>query len=317
MAPKAKTKAMQKRAPAFGATQPKRLKLTPAQARLKELYDKAWQNADGKGKQILTEVAALGYYPINRPLGPTVERFLSLRLERIVGDASPHLSSHLDALSAVPHPVRKLPYEYSYDGKQLNRTTDEMFIAEVLIQDLKSFVAQHKRMPRESEVRVKSIGRKKEEAASNAGGDDKEGDGIGDPDDKPDGDINPAIGIGIICERRLAQRLHRRMKTPGFFTGDQLNEIIRIDPACHPEVEAAWDTLASRHWCVWEEITSQRSFEEAYRQNKLSKEAFELLRDVDSVRGHIDQKRLESFGRSSGSQEPLAFEGHHPSLARR
>ena len=161
MAPKAKTKAMQKRAPAFGATQPKRLKLTPAQARLKELYDKAWQNADGKGKQILTEVAALGYYPIDRPLGPTVERFLSCRLERIVGDASPHLSSYLDALCAVPRPVCQLPYESSYDGKQLNRTTDEMFIAETLIQDLKSFAAQHKRMPRESEVRVKSIGWKR------------------------------------------------------------------------------------------------------------------------------------------------------------
>ena len=124
-----------------------------------------------------------------------------------------------------------------------------MFIAEALIQDLKSFVAQHKRMPRESEVRVKSIGRKKEEAASNAGGDDMEGDDIGDPDDKPDGDINPTvgpgsasnagvddkegddlgdlddkldgdinptIGIGIICERQLAQRLHRHMKMPGF-----------------------------------------------------------------------------------------------------
>ena len=115
----------------------------------------------------------------------------------------------------------------------------QKLLAEAAIQELKSFVEQYKRMPKELRARVESVVQEEEDGASNGGDDDKEGDDLGDPDNKPDEDINPTVEPESIYERSLAKRLHRQREKPGFFMGDQLNRIIRMDPASHPQVEAA------------------------------------------------------------------------------
>ena len=62
--------------------------------------------------------------------------------------------------------------------------------------------------------------------------------------------------------------------------GDQLTEIIRMDPASHPTVEDAWTTLVRVHWGHWEEQYFQGNYEEAYQQNKVTKEAHDLVMKV-------------------------------------
>ena len=200
------------------------------------------------------------------------------------------MSSYLDALRPYHNP-----------NSSCEQQPQQKLLAEAVIQELKAFVEQHKRMPKELKVRVEPVGQKEGDGASSGGDDDNKGADLGDPDDKPDEDINPTVEPENIYERKFAQRLRWHRKKPGSFTGDQLTKIIRMDPASHPQVEKAWTTLVMTHWGRWEEVNFQGNYEEAYQQNKLrSKEAFELLRDVDSVRTHIGQKSLNALAHRLG-----------------
>ena len=215
-------------------------------------------------------------------------------MKRIDEDACPHMSSYLNALRPYPNPNHT-------SNSSCEQQPQQKLLAEAVIQELKSFVEQHKRMPKELKVRVEPVGQKEGDGASSGGDDDNKGADLGDPDDKPDEDINPTAAPENIYERKFAQRLRKHRKQPGFFTGDQLTKIIRMDPASHPQVEKAWTTLVTTHWGRWEEVNFQGNYEEAYQQNKLrSKEAFELLRDVDSVRTHIGQKSLNALAHRLG-----------------
>ena len=79
-----------------------------------------------------------------------------------------------------------------------------------------------------------------------------------------------------------------------------MDELVQLDPSCHPDVEKAWASAKGQFWTAWEEIKFGRDFKKAYDEQGLSKEAFELLRDLDSVRGQLDQRRVVPLARRLG-----------------
>ena len=68
----------------------------------------------------------------------------------------------------------------------------------------------------------------------------------------------------------------------------------------HPEVEGAWESLKGKYWRVQEEMKFGYNFEQAFKEHALSQEAFQLLRDLESVLRPLDRSTLEPLCRCLG-----------------
>ena len=100
---------------------------------LDDLYDEAWQKATASDKGFLTELKALGHYPMETKSLSAAEKKLARQTRacrKRTKDRDPRLIAYFDAL------------------KKHSANTRAEEEAEKIIQEMCAFVKQHRRMPR-------------------------------------------------------------------------------------------------------------------------------------------------------------------------
>ena len=118
-----------------------------------------------------------------------------------------------------------------------------------------------------------------------------------DADKQEDGPVdNMHVDIQLSLEHRLARRLEKARRDDSLFIPEQLDAIVQLDPCHHEGVEDAWNSLRAKSWTEYEESLFGRDFQKAYTDECIAQEAFELLRDVDSVRCQLEVAELRALG---------------------
>jgi hypothetical protein len=319
---------------------------------LRDLYDEAVENASAEDRDFLEKVKALGHYPHESLSKTTAEKKLAMqaRDRQRSKNANAQVNAYLVALK-----------NHSADQTKVDKETS---IADALIEEVRLFVQQNRRMPRrlppnaqspkkrkgdteqhiaagakdivesdgadgivqpedmdleaqcdestgEAEDKEEDEEEKTEGEQSSADNDreadedgDVQGHGKQEKDDpetpQPDDTDATCVSAAMLYEDHLAQRLLRARNKKGTLTTKHLDELVALDPWCHEEVEGAWNALRQAYWSDWEDVKHGRNFKKALKENDISKEVFELLRDVDSVRGQLDKNKLLPLARRLG-----------------
>ena len=282
---------------------------------LDNLYDEAWQKATASDKVFLTELKALGHYPMETKSLSAAEKKLARQTRacrKRTKDRDPRLIAYFDAL------------------KKHSANTRAEEDAEKIIQEMCAFVKQQRRMPKrlppQKETKTKNAGDEQKQQNADAEdtencGDHEDGDdnsedqehkqdgdssndegGEGNPvDQEPEEEGDLAFEPARLCEGVLADRWRANKKKDHFFTPDQLDRVVHAQPSCHLGFEeTTWRTLKTEYWSSWEELNYCRDYKKAYDASSISKEVFELLRDVDLLRNQLDKRTLVALARRLG-----------------